>query len=142
MKTIYLASAIIIDQQNRFLTVRKKGSSYFMMAGGKIESNETPQQALLREIEEELALTIKTNDITFLGTHETLAVNEKETVVHAHIYQILLTNETVQNCAEIEEIKWLTEENYTDVKLARLLSEFSLPIWLDILQKNKAIVNG
>lgn len=139
MKTIYLASAIIVDQQNRFLTVRKKGSSYFMMAGGKIESDETPLQALLRELAEELTLKIKTSAITFLGTHETLAVNETETIVHANIYQVQLTNEIVQNSAEIEEIKWLTEENYTEVKLARLLSEFSLPIWLDILQKNKAI---
>lgn len=138
MKTIHVASAIIVDQQNRFLTVRKKHSSYFMMAGGKIESNETPLQALVREIKEELALILKTSAITFLGTYETLAVNEKDTIVNAHIYQILLTNETVQNCAEIEEIKWLTAENYTEVKLARLLSEFSLPIWLDILQKNKA----
>lgn len=138
MKTIHVASAIIVDQQNRFLTVRKKHSRYFMMAGGKIESNETPLQALVREIKEELALILKTSAITFLGTYETLAVNEKNTIVNAHIYQILLTNETVQNCAEIEEIKWLTAENYTEVKLARLLSEFSLPIWLDILQKNKA----
>lgn len=135
MKTITLASALITDTENRLLTVRKKNSAYFMMAGGKIEHGETPIQALIRELEEELLLTVSQNSIQYLGKHSTLAVNEPNTTVNAHIYHIKLTNQIVTNSAEIEELKWLTLDNYKEVQLARLLSEFSLPIWLDLFSK-------
>ena len=34
--------------------------------------------------------------------------------------------------SEIEEMVWITQENYNDYQLAHLLEEFSLPIWLEM----------
>lgn len=105
-----------------------------MMAGGKIEKGETPEQALIRELQEELSLTITTNEIKLLGTHSTTAVNEANTIVTAHIYHIIVNNTEIQPASEIEEIKWLTIDNYQETKLAHLLKEFSLPIWLKLMK--------
>ncbi|EHQ43370.1 NUDIX hydrolase [Myroides odoratus] len=133
VQTIYLASAMIIDTQGALLTVRKKGSCYYMMAGGKIEPGEEPIEALLRELKEELNLTLDSSEIHYLGTHQTQAVNEANTLVHATIFQLTLTPTYFIPHAELEEIKWLTYENYHQVPLAHLLEEFSIPLWL----KNK-----
>ena len=132
-KTIYLASAMITNTEGALLTVRKKGSIYYMMAGGKIEQDETPIAALLRELQEELHLTVAPNALTYLGVHQTEAVNEPNTLIHATIFHLALDTLLLQPQAELDEVKWLTYENYQQVPLAHLLKEFSIPLWL----KNK-----
>lgn len=132
-KTIYLASAMITNASNHLLTVRKQGSTYFMLAGGKIESKETPIAALQRELKEELGLDIDLTRIHFLGTHQTQAVNEFNTLVHATVFHLELPTLSILPQAELEEVKWLTFDTYQQVPLANLLKEFVLPHWL----KNK-----
>ncbi|MGG5505207.1 MULTISPECIES: NUDIX hydrolase [unclassified Myroides] len=129
-QTLYLASALITDTLGSLLTVRKKGSMFYMMAGGKIEQGETPVEALQRELKEELDLTVDAHHMRYLGSHQTQAVNEANTLVHASIYHIELTNATLRPHAELEEIKWLTYDTYQQVPLAHLIEEFSIPIWL------------
>lgn len=103
-----------------------------MMAGGKIEKGETPEQALIRELNEELNLVVIPEDIKLLGTHSTNAVNETNTIVTAHIYHIIIADTDITVSSEIAEAKWLTKENYKETKLAHLLEEFSIPIWLKL----------
>ena len=57
MKTIEVVAAVIFDEQGRiFATQRGYGEwkDWWEFPGGKIEAGETPQQALKREIREEL----------------------------------------------------------------------------------------
>ncbi|MBB1148995.1 MULTISPECIES: NUDIX domain-containing protein [unclassified Myroides] len=133
-KTIYLASALITNSAGDMLTVRKRGSIYYMMAGGKIEIGETPVEALVRELKEELNLAVIPTDLHYLGTHQTQAVNEPNTLVHATVFHLTTSSTSFIPQAELEEIKWLTYTTYLDVPLAHLLKEFSVPLWLK--QKN------
>lgn len=65
MKTIEVAAAVIVDSFENttavFATVRGYGEfkGQWEFPGGKIEVGETPQQALIREIQEELTVKIK-----------------------------------------------------------------------------------
>ena len=62
MKQIEVVAAIIHDNQGRiFATQRGYGEwkDYWEFPGGKMEPGETPQQALMREIREELETQIK-----------------------------------------------------------------------------------
>ena len=61
MKTINVVAAIIIHDGYVFATQRGYGEfkDGWEFPGGKIEANETGEQALVREIQEELATTIK-----------------------------------------------------------------------------------
>ncbi|WP_010252137.1 NUDIX hydrolase [Myroides injenensis] len=127
---IYLASAIITNQNSELLTVRKKGSKYYMMPGGKIEVNENSFQALKRELLEELNFQISAKDVSFIGSHSTEAINESNTTVTADIFHIQIDYLDFKPNAEIEEVLWLNKLNYNNYPLAHLIKEFSIPKWL------------
>lgn len=61
MKIIKVVAAIIINDNKVFATQRGYGEfkNGWEFPGGKIESGETPQQALVREIREELDIEIE-----------------------------------------------------------------------------------
>ena len=56
MKTIHVVAAVIVDHGRVFATQRGYGDwkDYWEFPGGKIELGETPEEALRREIREEL----------------------------------------------------------------------------------------
>lgn len=61
MKTVHVVAALIINQDKVFATQRGYGEfkDGWEFPGGKIEPGETPEQALKREIQEELATQIR-----------------------------------------------------------------------------------
>ena len=70
MKTIRVVAAIIIHGEKIFATQRGYGEfrGGWEFPGGKIEENELPEQALVREIKEELETDIKVGKL--IGTIE------------------------------------------------------------------------
>ena len=73
MKTIEVVAAIIIKDKYVFATQRGYGEfkGWWEFPGGKIESGELPQEALVREIKEELDADISVGELleTALGDH-------------------------------------------------------------------------
>jgi 8-oxo-dGTP diphosphatase len=66
-RKISIAAAVIADASGRLLLVRKRGTSAFMLPGGKIEPDEEPVDALVRELREELGLVIDLATASPLG---------------------------------------------------------------------------
>ena len=64
MKTVNVVAAVIRDRGRVFATQRGYGENKdgWEFPGGKIEPGETPQQALVREIEEELDTEIEVGE--------------------------------------------------------------------------------
>lgn len=65
MKTIRVVAAIIVNNGKIFATQRGYGDfkGGWEFPGGKIEAGETPQQALVREIKEELEVEIEVGSL-------------------------------------------------------------------------------
>lgn len=65
MKTIEVAAAVIKHEDKIFATQRGYGEfkDGWEFPGGKIESGETPEQALIREIKEELDTEIEVGEL-------------------------------------------------------------------------------
>ena len=65
MKTVKVVAAIIRDGDKIFATQRGYGEFQggWEFPGGKIEAGETPQASLVREIQEELDVTISVGDL-------------------------------------------------------------------------------
>ena len=68
MKTIHVAAAVITERNRIFTACRGYGEfkGRWEFPGGKIKEGETPEDALRREIKEELAADIAVDN--FLGT--------------------------------------------------------------------------
>lgn len=65
MKTIRVVAAIIIDSDKVFATQRGYGEfkDGWEFPGGKIDAGETPEEALIREIKEELDTEIEVKEL-------------------------------------------------------------------------------
>jgi len=124
--SIRIAAGLIVDNAGRVLLVRKRGTQTFMQAGGKIEPNESPAQALVREIEEELGLSVEPHAPEYLGEFTAQAANETGHTVSAACFYIRADFE-VSPAREIEEAVWVTPDG-AGLPLAPLTRDHLLPI--------------
>lgn len=111
MKTIRVVAAVIRENNRIFATVRGYGEykSMWEFPGGKIEPGETPQQALAREIMEELDTEIKVGNLidTIEYDYPTF-----------HLSMDCFWAEVISGHLELKEAeaaKWLTKEQLDSV---------------------------
>jgi 8-oxo-dGTP diphosphatase len=66
-RTLLVSAAVLIDPSSKkvLLAERNKGhlAGTFEFPGGKIEPHESPEEALVRELHEELDITVSTSDL-------------------------------------------------------------------------------
>lgn len=125
-RTIRIAAAVIRDDSGKLLLVRKRGTSAFMQAGGKIEPGEAPAAALARELREELGIVVDPVEAAHLGSFSVPAANEPDARVEAELFELSIAGEPVP-AAEIEEMIWLHPELASGMELAPLTADIVLP---------------
>ena len=112
MKTIEVVAAIIIKDGEVFATQRGYGEwqGWWEFPGGKIEPGETPQEALVREIREELDA-----DISVGALLETVEWDYPTFHLTMHCYLCTLLSASL-NLNEHQAAAWLTPQTLTTVK--------------------------
>src|SRR5438045_1369236 len=64
---IHTATGMIIKNK-KLLVVRTPGQDFFKSAGGKLEPGESAEQAVIRELKEELEVKVTPDNLEVLGT--------------------------------------------------------------------------
>ena len=121
---VEVVGAVIRDAAGRLLTVRKRGTARFMLAGGKREPGEDDLAALARELREELGVEMVSASL--FGRFEAPAANEPGATVRSSAYEVEIAGE-IAVAAEIEELLWIDPAGPPGVPIAPLLTERILP---------------
>lgn len=111
MKTIRVVAAVIRDGDQIFATARGYGEfkGGWEFPGGKIEEGETPQQALVREIKEELNTEIRVGELIDTVEYDYPRFHLSMDCFWCEIVSGELT------LKEAEAAKWLTKETIHSV---------------------------
>ena len=125
MKTVRVVAAVIRKDDKIFATQRGYGEfkDGWEFPGGKIEEGETPEQALIREIKEELDTDIRVGDLI-----DTIEYDYS----NFHLSMDCFWCDIVQGGLELREheaAKWLTKENLYSVEW--------LPADVELIEKIK-----
>ncbi len=112
MKTIEVVAAIIRKGDKIFATERGYGpwKDWWEFPGGKMEAGESPEEALVREIREELSADIAID--RFLSTIEW---DYPEFHLTMHCFLCLLKGEAL-HLNEHEAARWLGKEELDEVR--------------------------
>ena len=116
MKTVRVVAAVICDRLEKktriFATARGYGDykGWWEFPGGKIEDGETPEQALIREIKEELTVEISVGELIKTVEYDYPSFHLSMDCFWAEVRsgQIELK--------EAEAARWLRKEELFDVK--------------------------
>ena len=111
MKHIEVVTAAII-QKGRLLTVQRSYgpyTGYWEFPGGKIETGETPQQALQREMQEEMGALVAVGELVGEVTH---VYPEFEVTLHCFLCTVM---EGPLQLLEHQSARWLDRESLHDV---------------------------
>ncbi len=113
MKTINVVAAIILNENNQiFATQRGYGDykGWWEFPGGKIEQGESPEEALVREIREELDCSIKVEKF-----FDCIEYDYPKFHLHMDCFICKLDNEG-PSLLEHMSAKWLDAVNLSEVK--------------------------
>lgn len=128
MKTIEVVAAVIRHEEKIFATQRGYGDfkDGWEFPGGKLEAGETPKQALVREIREELDTEIEVGDLI-----ETVEYDYPQFHFTMHCFWCTVKSGDLV-LKEHEAAKWLTKETLSSVEW--------LPADLGLIEKIKVMI--
>lgn len=102
---VEVVAALIWDKDKFMICQRpahKVRGLLWEFVGGKVEPGETKEQALIRECQEELAITLSVGDVFMDAMHEYPDIN-----VHLTLFNAIIA-EGVPQKLEHNDIKWIT----------------------------------
>ncbi|KRB35765.1 NUDIX hydrolase [Microbacterium sp. Root180] len=126
-RSIRVSAAVIVNDRDELLLVRKAGTTALMQPGGKPEPDETPAETLSRELFEELGLSVDAADLRPLGLFTAAAANEPGFLVVADVFEVDIRDQSPVIGAEIEELRWVARAEADELEIAPLARENFLP---------------
>ncbi len=123
---VYKAGGILI-KDGKFLVTRSKGKDIFYAPGGRIEQGEDSENALVRELEEELSIRVKKEHLKPLGTFLHPSAGEDHLTIKMDVFLVEAWEGKIAPSNEIEEFLWISSNPPSNIKIGSIFGEEVLP---------------
>ncbi|MFN1533800.1 NUDIX hydrolase [Vibrio jasicida] len=120
-------SAGIIIKDGALLVLRSKGKDTFYAPGGKLDSGETPEQALCRELNEEVNIVVAEDALTLFGCFEAPAHDKDDITLVMDVFFVNDYSGEVVAGNEIEECQWVDSSNVDDIAISTIFRNEVFP---------------
>ena len=110
---VEVVAALIWDKDKFMICQRpahKARALLWEFVGGKVEPGETKEQALIRECQEELAITISVDDVFMDVVHE-----YPDITVHLTLFNATIA-EGIPQKLEHNDLRWITSKEIPDYR--------------------------
>lgn len=113
-------TAFIINSKGQVLLQKRSPNKklwpncWDITAGGHVLSGEFGFQSIIREVKEELGISLTKNDILFIGS--SISVNKKENIINKHFNEYYIVNKDIAisnlslQTEEVSEVKWVDKD--------------------------------
>lgn len=114
LKKIEVVAGLLVDHEEVLIAKRKSsdsGAGFWEFPGGKVEAGESHEQALEREIQEELEMPIDV--LKLLDSHEVITPTQKMIQLSLFAAQVKDRNFVLNDHDEARWISWKDLRNYS-----------------------------
>ena len=114
METIHVAAAIIENNNKEILTAKRSDVSEgpaWEFPGGKVEDGETPEEALRREIDEELGCALQ-----LVLPFDTVEHDYPDFHLSMDVFVVTLAPGNAPETREHSELRWVNKDQLTEVE--------------------------
>jgi 8-oxo-dGTP pyrophosphatase MutT (NUDIX family) len=123
---IYKAAGIIIKDKKLLVSI-ENSKDFYIAPGGSLEADETPKEALIRELTEELGIKVDENNLEEFGHFHAQAAGEVENTVHMNVFVVKKWEGEPSPHAEVREILWVTSDLPKDIKVGSIFEHEVIP---------------
>jgi 8-oxo-dGTP diphosphatase len=123
---IYKAAGLLVKDR-KVLAERSMGKPVFVQPGGRIEPGETPKEALVRELKEELGIDVDEADLESFGSFSAEAANHPGQKVHMETFLVKKWRGEIRPGSEVEELLWFNSGIQKDVQIGSIFVHDILP---------------
>lgn len=113
MEKIALPTAgLVVVEDNKLLLGYSRNKKAWYLLGGKVDPGENSFQALLREIKEEINLSLAPESLTFYCHISAPAYGEKTNIIMEQDCFFYELKEKIQASSEIEDVRFFDFKTY------------------------------
>jgi 8-oxo-dGTP diphosphatase len=126
---IHKAAGIIIHKR-KLLVTREKGKDVFVSPGGKVEKGENPKDTVIRELMEELGLTVRHDGLEEFGIFYAKAAGDFGSFVKMEVFNVRTWEGQPHPSSgeeQIDEILWLNSDIPSGIKVGSIFEHEVIP---------------
>lgn len=105
-------AGLLLIHQRQLLLAFSKNKQCFYLPGGKLDEKESPEEALCREIAEELDINLNPGQLTFYSHISAPAFGEPTGVMMEQDCYLASTDQLPRASAEIGELRYFSLREY------------------------------
>jgi len=123
---IYKIGGILIKDK-KLLVTRSKNKEFFIAPGGKVEEGESPEDALIRELLEEVSIVVEKDQLKKVGTFFAPAAGNESSMLKMDVFIVESWKGKIIPSREVEEVRWINSNFSKEMKVGSIFEHEVIP---------------